>query len=130
MAIIKTTRLANGGDRNLIIQQAQQTAAGDIAYIIYPSAGVSRYGVGASAVQFSVDTATNVKISFSLCGLDAINNYLADQSLPAPAGIQEPAFVLADTLTADTFKEYQFPYTVMKAEFTGGGKALLTVAVA
>lgn len=132
MAIIETKRLDNANDRSVIIQRVDQRASGDVAYIIYPSAGVSRFGAGDATFQFFKGDATNVIVALSMCGLSAIKDYLADQAESVPVGIQEPKFVVMDTLTADTFKQYPVPFTVMKLTFTGVGvnkaAALLGVA--
>jgi len=119
MAIIKAVRLPNANDRSVILQRVNQEAAGDVCYILYPSAGVSRYGAGDAVLQVFKGDATNVIVGLSLCGLDAINAYLEDQALISPTGIQEPKFVTMDTLTGDTFKQYVVPFTVMKLTFTG-----------
>lgn len=123
MAIIQPKRLSNANDRSVILQRADQVAAGDTCYILYPSAGVSRYGAGDATLQFFKGDTTNVIVQLSLCGLDEINAYLEDRALVSPVGIQEPRFVTMDTLTADAFKQYIVPFTVMKLTFTGVGAA-------
>lgn len=121
MAIIQSIRLPNTGDASLILQRVDQVADGDICYLIYPSAGVTRFGVGNALFQFFKGDATNVVVQASICGLDAINNYLKDRALVSPKGIAEPKFVTLDTLTADTLKQYISPFTVMKITFNGVG---------
>lgn len=133
MSIITPIRLQNRGFTELIMYKATPQADGDIAYFIYPPAGVTRWGVGTATVQINIGDADSITLAWGLFNIDDLTNYIADQAKDIPSGLNEPKFVDYNTAyTEDTIIQIAPPFSALRATFAGdaiGPDTWVTVGV-
>ena len=122
MAVLTPLRLQNREYNDIILYTVVPKADGDIAYFIYPPAGVTRYGVGRSSIQVNLGGATSVSVEWGLFDITSLTKYVADQKLDTPTdSYPEPVFVpvTENPITEDTILQLEAPYSALKVEFTG-----------